>query len=182
MRAIRASIWWDGPPNQGRRRKFFTGKASAGFPIEEGVNLQWLRLALMGSPQADIADSPVPEPNAARQAILAATRRVAERDGILDLSLLSVAQEAGVAPGSVYGCFNSKNDLLICVIADDLGTLAHAMRGDFDSLGAAGVWVRCRRRSSEWDDSSRPGLHRRRPPRSLLNGLSRWLRAARRRR
>src|ERR1700735_2979086 len=87
----------------------------------------------MGSPQADIADSPVPEPNAARRAILAAARRVAERDGILDLSLLSVAQEAGVAPGSVYGCFNSKNDLLICVIADDLGTLAHAMRSDFDS-------------------------------------------------
>ena len=78
----------------------------------------------MGSPQADIADSPVPEPNTARRAILAAARRVAERDGILDLSLLSVALEAGVPPGSVYGCFNSKNDLLICVIADDLGTLA----------------------------------------------------------
>ncbi|HTT81919.1 MAG TPA: TetR family transcriptional regulator [Rhizomicrobium sp.] len=89
----------------------------------------------MGSiaPQTDAADDPVPEPEVARPAILAAARRVAERDGMLDLSLLSVAQEAGVAPRSVYTCFNSRNDLLLSVIADDLGTLAQAMRGAFDS-------------------------------------------------
>ena len=88
----------------------------------------------MGSiaPQA-AADNPATEPNAARPAILAAARRVAERDGVLELSLLSVAQEAGVAPGSVYACFSSKNDLLLSVIADDLGTLACAMRGAFDT-------------------------------------------------
>jgi TPR repeat protein/exonuclease VII small subunit len=88
----------------------------------------------MGSiaPQA-AADNPATEPNAARPAILAAARRVAERDGILELSLLSVAQEAGVAPGSVYACFSSKNDLLLSVIADDLGTLACAMREAFDT-------------------------------------------------
>jgi localization factor PodJL len=89
----------------------------------------------MGSiaPQTDTGDSPASEPNAARPAILAAARRVAERDGVLDLSLLVVAQEAGVPPASVYACFNSKNDLLLSVIADDLGTLARAMRGAFDS-------------------------------------------------
>jgi len=88
----------------------------------------------MGSiaPKAD-TESLVTEPTSVRRAILAAARRVAERDGILDLSLLSVAQEAGVAPGSVYACFTSKNDLLLSVIADDLGTLARAMRNAFDS-------------------------------------------------
>jgi AcrR family transcriptional regulator len=87
----------------------------------------------MGSiaPKADPADSGGPEPSAARPAILAAARRVAERDGILDMSLLTVAKEAGVPPGSVYACFSSKNDLLLSVIADDLGTLACAMRGAF---------------------------------------------------
>jgi TPR repeat protein len=87
----------------------------------------------MGSiaPQSD-TDSPVAEPNAARPAILAAARRLAERDGVLELSLLNVAQDAGVPPESVYACFTSKNDLLLSVIADDLGTLARAMRGVFD--------------------------------------------------
>ncbi len=83
------------------------------------------------APQIDTTDSLGPNPAGTRSSVLAAARRVAERDGILDLSLLSVAQEADVAPGSVYSCFNSKNDLLLSVIADDLGTLAHAMRGAF---------------------------------------------------
>src|ERR1700722_15288806 len=88
----------------------------------------------MGStaPQAD-TENPVSEPNAARPAILAAARRLAERDGILELSLLDVAQEAGVPPASVYSCFSTKNDLLLSVIAGDLGTLARAMRAAFDA-------------------------------------------------
>ncbi len=68
---------------------------------------------------------------ATRTAILAAARRVAERDGVLDMSLTSVAKEAGFAPTSVYAYFTSKNDLLLAVIADDLSTLARAMRGSF---------------------------------------------------
>lgn len=83
--------------------------------------------------QADTVDSPETEPTAAHPSILAAARRVAERDGISSLSLLSVAQEAGVPPVAVYACFNSKNDLLLSVIANDLGTLARAMRGVFET-------------------------------------------------
>lgn len=88
--------------------------------------------------QADTVDGPETEPTAAHPSILAAARRVAERDGILNLSLLSVAQEAGVPPVAVYACFNSKNDLLLSVIANDLGTLARAMRGVFDTDKDAG--------------------------------------------
>ncbi|HEY6578654.1 MAG TPA: TetR family transcriptional regulator [Rhizomicrobium sp.] len=68
---------------------------------------------------------------ATRNVILAAARRVAERDGVLEMSLTGVAQEAALAPTSVYGFFTSKNDLLLSVIADDLATLARAMRGAF---------------------------------------------------
>jgi AcrR family transcriptional regulator len=63
-----------------------------------------------------------------RTAILAAAQRVAARDGVLEMSLTAVASEAGVAPTSVYSVFTSKNDLLLSVIADDLATLARAMR------------------------------------------------------
>ncbi|HEX3667214.1 MAG TPA: TetR family transcriptional regulator [Rhizomicrobium sp.] len=83
--------------------------------------------------QTEIAGGAVSDPNDARPAILAAARRVAERDGIHNLSLLNVAQEAGVPPGFVYGCFNNKNDLLLSVVSDDLGRLACAMRGAFDA-------------------------------------------------
>ncbi|HEY3636945.1 MAG TPA: TetR family transcriptional regulator [Rhizomicrobium sp.] len=82
--------------------------------------------------QTDADISPVPEPTGSRSTILAAARRVAERDGILDLSLLTVAREAGVEPGSIYSNFSSKNDLLLAVVADDLAALASAMRGTFD--------------------------------------------------
>jgi TPR repeat protein/AcrR family transcriptional regulator len=63
-----------------------------------------------------------------REAILAAARKVAQRDGVLAMSLTGVAKEAGFAPTSVYAYFTSKDDLLLAVIADDLTTLARAMR------------------------------------------------------
>lgn len=63
-----------------------------------------------------------------RHAIVAAARQVAIRDGVVEMSLSTVAREAGVSPASVYDLFSSKNDLLVSVIADDLATLARAMR------------------------------------------------------
>jgi AcrR family transcriptional regulator len=65
---------------------------------------------------------------ASRSAILEAARRVAARDGARDLSLRSVAAEAGFAPAALYGYFRGKDDLLLALAADDLTVLARAMR------------------------------------------------------
>jgi AcrR family transcriptional regulator len=64
-----------------------------------------------------------------RTAILNAARRVAERDGARDLSLRGVAAEAGFAPAALYGYFRNKDELLLALAADDLTSLARAMRG-----------------------------------------------------
>lgn len=71
-----------------------------------------------------------------RIAILAAARRVAERDGARDMSLRGVAAEAGFAPAALYGYFSSKDDLLLALAADDLSSLARAMRGTGGLAGA----------------------------------------------
>jgi len=66
---------------------------------------------------------------ASRTAILDAARRVAVRDGARDLSLRGVAAEAGFAPAALYGYFRNKDELLLALAADDLTSLARAMRG-----------------------------------------------------
>jgi AcrR family transcriptional regulator len=66
--------------------------------------------------------------DAARVGILEAARRVAAREGARNLSLRSVAAEAGFAPAALYGYFRNKDDLLIALAAEDLGALARAMR------------------------------------------------------
>ncbi|HEX4637459.1 MAG TPA: TetR family transcriptional regulator [Rhizomicrobium sp.] len=75
---------------------------------------------------------------ASRAAILEAARRVAARDGARDLSLRGVAAEAGFAPAALYGYFRNKDELLLALAADDLTTLARAMRGA-QSGGLAGA-------------------------------------------
>jgi AcrR family transcriptional regulator len=78
---------------------------------------------------------------ASRVAILAAARRVAARDGARDMSLRGVAAEAGFAPAALYGYFRNKDELLLALAADDLTSLARAMRdaGGLSSGGLAGV-------------------------------------------
>ena len=71
-----------------------------------------------------------------RVAILEAARRVATRDGARDMSLRGVAAEAGFAPAALYGYFSSKDDLLLALAADDLTSLARAMRGTGGLAGA----------------------------------------------
>ena len=73
---------------------------------------------------------------ASRVAILDAARRVAARDGARDMSLRGVAAEAGFAPAALYGYFSSKDDLLLALAADDLTSLARAMRGTGGLAGA----------------------------------------------
>jgi AcrR family transcriptional regulator len=71
-----------------------------------------------------------------RSAILDAARRVATRDGARDLSLRGVAAEAGFAPAALYGYFRNKDELLLALAADDLTSLARAMRGTGGLAGA----------------------------------------------
>ncbi|HEX9158698.1 MAG TPA: TetR family transcriptional regulator, partial [Rhizomicrobium sp.] len=79
------------------------------------------------------ADSGTPsEEGGARAAILDAARKVAQRDGIVEMTLTGVAKEASVAATDIYTFFTSKNDLLQAVVADDLATLAKAMRRNFE--------------------------------------------------
>jgi AcrR family transcriptional regulator len=65
---------------------------------------------------------------AARAGILDAARRVAVRGDARDLSLRTVAAEAGFAPAALYGYFANKDELLLALAADDLAVLARTMR------------------------------------------------------
>src|ERR1700727_4083173 len=74
-----------------------------------------------------------------RSQILEAARRVAARDGARDLALRGVAAEAGFAPAALYGYFRNKDELLLALAADDLTSLARAMRGSGAGLAGAGA-------------------------------------------
>ncbi len=63
-----------------------------------------------------------------RNAILEAARRVATREGAGDLSLRAVAGEAGYAPASVYEYFRNRAELVLALAAEDMGSLARAVR------------------------------------------------------
>jgi AcrR family transcriptional regulator len=68
------------------------------------------------------------ERGATRASILQAARRVAAREGARNLSLRSVAAEAGYAPAALYGYFTGKDDLLLALAAEDLASISRAMR------------------------------------------------------
>jgi len=68
-----------------------------------------------------------------RSAILEAARRVTAREGAGELSLRAVAGEAGYAPASVYEYFRNRAELVLALAAEDMGSLARALRE-----GAAG--------------------------------------------
>ena len=63
-----------------------------------------------------------------RATILDAARRVAARQGAGNLSLRSVAAEAGYAPASVYEYFHNRADLVIALASDELAILARELR------------------------------------------------------
>ena len=64
-----------------------------------------------------------------RSAILAAARAVAARDGVHALTMRSVAAEAGIARPELNAHFASKAELLLAAAAEDLNSVAKAMRG-----------------------------------------------------
>ena len=71
---------------------------------------------------------PSSEPRAARRTIIAAARRVHARDGAEAFSRARVAAEAGVSPETVSAHFQNKQELLLAIAAEDLTSLAGAMR------------------------------------------------------
>lgn len=72
-----------------------------------------------------------PKRSAARQTMLEAARSLAGQKGVVDLTLVAVAEEAGFAPATVYGQFRNKDELLLAIVAEDLAILASTMRGIF---------------------------------------------------
>jgi len=70
-----------------------------------------------------------PDRDDARSAILKAARAVAQREGVDNLTLAKVASEAGLPRPAVFGQFVRKEDLLLCVAADSIATLARKMGG-----------------------------------------------------
>lgn len=63
-----------------------------------------------------------------RAAILDAARRIAAQQGAGNLSLRSVAAEAGYAPASVYEYFHNRAELVLALASDDLSALARELR------------------------------------------------------
>jgi AcrR family transcriptional regulator len=82
----------------------------------------------MGAPDSLRSERRAKARHATRAGILEAARRVAARDGARNLSLRAVAAEAGFAPAALYGYFANKDELLLALAADDLSSLARAMR------------------------------------------------------
>lgn len=69
-----------------------------------------------------MASAPAPPRSArgerTRAALVAATRRVVERDGYLDARVADIAREAGVATGSFYTWFPDKETAFAAVLAE----------------------------------------------------------------
>jgi TetR/AcrR family fatty acid metabolism transcriptional regulator len=66
-------------------------------------------------PRADSAPSEAPAPTGKRDLILRAATTVFARRGFFSAQVADVAREAGVAAGTVYLYFRSKDDLLVSI-------------------------------------------------------------------
>lgn len=86
----------------------------------------------------EIPESAAPsEEGGVRAAIVEAARRVAQREGVAEMTLTDVAREAHAAASDIYAFFTSKNDLLQAVVADDLAALAKTMRRSLEHPSGA---------------------------------------------
>jgi TPR repeat protein len=66
-----------------------------------------------------------------RAAILDAARDLLGSDGTAMLTLGAVAEETGFAPPTIYAYFASRNDLLVSILADDVGMFARTLHDSF---------------------------------------------------
>jgi AcrR family transcriptional regulator len=70
------------------------------------------------SPTTTSRDNPAPRGTRTRRALVSGARRVFERDGFIDARIADIALEAGVATGSFYTHFDSKDAAFAAVIAE----------------------------------------------------------------
>jgi AcrR family transcriptional regulator len=66
---------------------------------------------------------------ATRRLLLDAGRRVFERDGYLDAKITAIATEAGVAVGSFYTHFQTKDDLLAAILEETTSIMLYPTVG-----------------------------------------------------
>ena len=71
-----------------------------------------------------------------RQRILYAALAVFARDGYTDAAMLDIAAAAGITPPVVYRHFNSKRDLFLAVLGDQVSRLAAAIGDAADPASA----------------------------------------------
>jgi AcrR family transcriptional regulator len=71
-----------------------------------------------------------------RQSLVAAARRVFERDGFVTARITDIADEAGLAHGSFYSHFQSKEDALAAVLGEVEEEMLHPGPSLAGSLGA----------------------------------------------
>ena len=71
---------------------------------------------------------------ATRQQLLAATERIARREGFAKLSVARIAEEAGLTTGAIYSAFGSKEQLVLEAAQDLTGGLVIDLStaGEFD--------------------------------------------------
>jgi AcrR family transcriptional regulator len=80
-----------------------------------------------GTRESSTSGSRRPRADAARNraALAAAARRVFERDGFVAARITDIADEAGLAHGSFYSHFRTKEDALAAVLAEIAGEMLH---------------------------------------------------------
>lgn len=78
-----------------------------------------------------------------RQALLAASREIAARDGMQAVNMRAVASACGVAVGSVYNYFPSKADLMAAAVESIWEDIFHDVgcRREFDSFLGCVDWM-----------------------------------------
>jgi AcrR family transcriptional regulator len=82
--------------------------------------------AILGGMAADHAPIPLTraeQQSRTRAALVASARRVFARDGFHGANLTAIAREAGLTKGAVYSNFDSKADVFLAVLDDDLADL-----------------------------------------------------------
>jgi AcrR family transcriptional regulator len=73
-----------------------------------------------------------------RQALIDSAREIFERDGYLDVRITDISEHAGVAAGSFYTYFDSKEEMFAAVIAELQEDMLHPDIGELDpSAGVA---------------------------------------------
>lgn len=94
---------------------------------------------------APVAAAPAEKPVDRRQAILDAAIRLVARSGLHDTPMSALAREAGVAAGTLYLYFPSKEAMLNALYLEVLENRDRAMRGEPSTAitpptGADGLW------------------------------------------